>query len=85
MRQSVVKCCIRTFCLAMFSFTSMPSFAAVSSETVRDTVSLNFEWQFQRGDSVFSANAETVDLPHDFQISQPWVALKVKKAKAQHS
>ncbi len=74
MRQRVVKCSIRTFCLAVFSMTAIPSIAAVpESVTVRDTVSLNFGWLFQRGDSVFSDKAEKVDLPHDFQISQPWV------------
>lgn len=41
----------------------------------RDTIPLNFGWQFQLNDSVFSAaKAVAVDLPHDFQIGQPWVA-----------
>lgn len=40
----------------------------------RDTLSLNFDWQFQRGDSIFTDKAEHIDLPHDFQIAQPWVA-----------
>jgi len=34
--------------------------------------SLNFGWEFSR-DSLFT-QVEHVDLPHDFQISQPWVA-----------
>ena len=38
----------------------------------RDTVSLNSGWQFSR-DAQF-ATSERVDLPHDFQIGQPWVA-----------
>ena len=38
----------------------------------RDTLSLNFGWTFSR-DSLFT-DAVTVDLPHDFQILQPWVA-----------
>ena len=38
---------------------------------VREVESLNFGWQFSR-DSLFSAT-RTVDVPHDFQIEQPWV------------
>ncbi|MBQ2208985.1 MAG: DUF4982 domain-containing protein [Prevotella sp.] len=38
----------------------------------RQVIPLNTGWEFSR-DSLFS-NAERVDLPHDFQISQPWVA-----------
>ena len=38
----------------------------------RQVETLNFGWQFSR-DSQFK-NAVTVDVPHDFQISQPWVA-----------
>jgi len=37
----------------------------------RDTVNINFGWQFGRDKTSIS---ETVDLPHDFQIVQPWVA-----------
>lgn len=56
---------------------------------VRDTVALNFGWQFHRGDvaspSALDGTAmETVDLPHDFQISQPWVA-PAKDEKADNS
>lgn len=40
----------------------------------RDTVSLNFGWQFQLNDSVFKESVQTVNLPHDFQIGQPWIA-----------
>lgn len=38
----------------------------------RVVASLDFGWEFSR-DSLFSVT-ENVDLPHDFQISQPWVA-----------
>jgi len=38
---------------------------------LRDTISLNFGWQFGRSKSSMT---EKVNLPHDFQISQPWVA-----------
>ena len=38
----------------------------------RQVETMNFGWQFSR-DSQFK-NTQTVDVPHDFQISQPWVA-----------
>ena len=38
----------------------------------RHVESLNMGWEFSR-DSLFTTT-ETVDVPHDFQISQPWVA-----------
>ena len=38
----------------------------------RETISLNRGWTFSR-DSLFT-EAKEVDLPHDFQIEQPWVA-----------
>lgn len=60
-------------CLAAIALQTVPV-GAKASTALRDTLTLNFGWQFQRGDSVFTAKAETVDLPHDFQISQPWIA-----------
>ena len=47
--------------------------------TVRDTISLSRNWQFYRGDVAHTdelkdKSMEVVHLPHDFQISQPWVA-----------
>ncbi len=48
---------------------------------VRDTININVGWQFHRGDvdnvSVLKdskGNDELVNLPHDFLISQDWVA-----------
>ena len=38
----------------------------------RMTMSLNLGWEFSR-DSLFS-KTERVDVPHDFQIGQPWIA-----------
>jgi beta-galactosidase len=35
----------------------------------REVRNLDFRWEFSRGDSCW----QMVDLPHDFQISQPWV------------
>lgn len=44
---------------------------------VRDTINIDLGWKFHRGDvelsKLASSQMETVDLPHDFQISQPWV------------
>ena len=38
----------------------------------RETVNLNFSWEFSH-DSLFNAS-KMIDVPHDFQIEQPWVA-----------
>ena len=38
----------------------------------RQTVCLNNGWEFAR-DSLFN-NSKTIDVPHDFQIEQPWIA-----------
>ena len=38
----------------------------------RSVENMNFQWQFAY-DSLFT-NAKTIDVPHDFQIEQPWVA-----------
>ena len=38
----------------------------------RQIISLNMGWEFSR-DSLFNIS-RTVDVPHDFQIEQPWVA-----------
>ena len=38
----------------------------------RETVNLNFSWEFSH-DSLFHAS-KMIDVPHDFQIEQPWVA-----------
>jgi len=44
----------------------------MAAQAQRSTISLNFDWAFSR-DSLFS-QTETVQVPHDFQIGQPWVA-----------
>ena len=38
----------------------------------RKTESLNYGWEFSR-DSLFT-RCQTIDVPHDFQIEQPWIA-----------
>lgn len=46
--------------------------AQAADGMVRDTLSLNAGWQFHYGDD--AAEWQSVNLPHDFQISQPWIA-----------
>ena len=75
--------------LLMAGWAMMSSTAAQAS--VRDTIDINWGWQFHRGDikgiSQPSGNiqnphlldeamqgCEVVNLPHDFQLYQPWVA-----------
>ena len=75
--------------LLMAGWVMMSSTAAQAS--VRDTIDINWGWQFHRGDikgiSLPSDNilnshlldeamqgCEVVNLPHDFQLYQPWVA-----------
>ena len=55
------------------------SLAAVADG--REVVSLNFGWRFHLGDvangeavALDDGSWRTVDVPHDFQIEQPWVA-----------
>ena len=65
-----------TICL-LLAEASMPLSAAV-----RDTININRGWMFHRGDvgdvsnlkSAIQGQGEQVNLPHDFQISQDWVA-----------
>ena len=66
---------LATLMVALYLFGGTPS---------RETVNLNFGWKFHAGDLVsvptpqnagtLTADWRTVDLPHDFQIEQPWVA-----------
>ena len=56
----------------IFSLLSVVLFAATATMAQRQVETLNFDWQFSR-DASFKV-ASHVDVPHDFQISQPWVA-----------
>lgn len=53
----------------ILSFLIISSLTASAQE--RQEVRLDFDWQFSR-DSLFS-NPQQIDIPHDFQIEQPWV------------
>lgn len=46
--------------------------SAMNASAQRTIESLNMGWEFSR-DSLFTTT-ELVDIPHDFQISQPWIA-----------
>jgi len=56
----------------IISLLSVVLLTASSAVAQRQVETLNFGWQFSR-DASFK-NATNVDVPHDFQISQPWVA-----------
>lgn len=65
--------------LFLFVFTVC---VTLTVQAQRDTLNLDFGWQFNYVQpntplariNFQSATVQTVDLPHDFQISQPWVA-----------
>lgn len=52
---------------------------SASAENVRQNILFNFGWKFHFGDAQGAeaigfndAGCRTLDLPHDFQIEQPW-------------
>ena len=60
---------------------SLQATLLLCAASVRTTVDLTFGWRFHAGDTTGAAAVATkdgawrlVDLPHDFQIEQPWVA-----------
>ena len=68
---------MRTLVVAFFTLMSLCPLGALARRTVTD---INFGWKFHAGDIENGASAElddsqwrTVNLPHDFQIEQPWV------------
>ena len=68
----------KLFILIVVFFTS---WVAQAAEDGRETVNFNFGWRFHAGDIAGAEqpqfddnNWRTVDVPHDFQIEQPWVA-----------
>ncbi|MCM1077439.1 MAG: hypothetical protein NC411_08790 [Bacteroides sp.] len=55
-----------------------PSYSRAEGRTAEN---INFDWRFMAGDvadaeqmSFDDSSWQTVNLPHDFQVSQPWVA-----------
>ncbi|MBQ9649255.1 MAG: DUF4982 domain-containing protein [Prevotella sp.] len=62
----------RVLPICLFTFLPSASGAQTPDLQPRDTVSLNLGWTFSR-DSLFR-DGQTVDVPHDFQIGQPWIA-----------
>ena len=56
----------------IFLLLSVAWLSAIPASAQRQVETLNFDWQFSR-DASFKAPV-TVNVPHDYQISQPWVA-----------
>ena len=56
----------------IISLLSVVLLTAIPTMAQREVETLNFDWQFSR-DASFKT-VENVNVPHDFQISQPWVA-----------
>ncbi len=55
----------------IISLLSVVLLTTTSAMAQREVETLNFGWQFSR-DASFK-NATNVDVPHDFQIEQPWI------------
>lgn len=58
----------------------------VWSDNARDSILWNFDWKFQSGDVADAWQKDfddsqwrSLDLPHDFQIEQPWIAPKANE------
>ena len=58
--------------LTLSALCSLFAGARAADGIVRDTVRLNQGWLFQSENS--TRDWQRVDLPHDYQISQPWIA-----------
>ena len=61
--------------LSLFTLTVLSLFAQE-----REVINMNFDWEFSR-DSLFT-NSRKIDVPHDFQIEQPWT---IPSAREQNS
>ena len=64
----------------LLSLATLMVFAVAQADSARIIENLNFGWRFHAGDvadgasvSCNDAQWEVVDVPHDFQIGQPWV------------
>ena len=72
----------KTILFVSLLMAGLPLVGTLSADAaVRDTISINQGWQFHRGDVKNIAELKTtqsgddvVNLPHDFQIGQDWVA-----------
>ena len=75
--ENVMKKTLLIICAILFSVT------AVCTTADRQVFCMNFGWKFHLGDipdipspdnvNAITASWRTIDLPHDFQIEQPWV------------
>ena len=72
----------KTILFASLLLGGLPLMGTLSADAaVRDTISINQGWQFHRGDvknidelKTTQGDDDVVNLPHDFQIGQDWVA-----------
>ena len=71
--------------LYIFLFVTLMPFHVSAQRTVED---FNYDWKFHLGkadpQNLDTSNWRTIDVPHDFQIEQPWVAPSVDE-KASNS
>ena len=58
--------------IRIMTLAALLSVASCLGAQTRETVNLNVGWEFSH-DSLFN-ESKRVDVPHDFQIEQPWVA-----------
>lgn len=77
--------------LLLLPFIAFMAVMPVKGDNSRIVETLNFGWRFHAGDlegaqnnSTDDSGWKTIDVPHDFQISQPWVAPS-KNEKADNS
>ena len=75
-KKTLVFVCMRLLCTLLCVLVSGTTIRA------REVVNLNFDWYFHLGEldtiprtlpAIDAAGWERVDVPHDFQIAQPWV------------
>lgn len=67
------------FCLALLCSSALQAQGARTGESPRTSELFNFGWKFQQGDvadgqdpALNDQGWRKLDLPHDFQIEQPW-------------
>lgn len=72
--------------LSFASITYAQTVAQTAEQKGRKVISMNFRWKFHAGDlehaqqpGLNDADWTVIDVPHDFQISQPWVAPEAKE------
>ena len=66
--------------ILLFLFVALSAVTLSAQNEPRRIENLDFRWKFHLGDipngegiNIDDTNWRTVDVPHDFQIEQPWV------------